>query len=279
MMRRLGATLRERIARLREPPDAALVPAHAAPPPATSLRTHEQSVVVVPLDERDVMPERVSPVELFASLAEAKAARDTRSDGSGIATGLAIGLSVVAVVGLGVMLCYVLFRKRDQEQLSGPVVPQPVPMPYPYYVPQLAAPPAPTAPSVTSPAEQVLDAIKNKHRAKQDMRTLMRSYALPNINTPRTQPVRIAEAGALPYDVGIRVVSPAGAQAIIALDPNELNGVGIPIGNVMLMAAGQRQVIRIGPRQALYAKGTTAPPTPTILSVNGANAEIDVDIR
>lgn len=239
------------------------------------LHTDERSVYVVPYDERDEQPGHVSPVELFATLAEAEAARDDHSERNGIATGLAIGLSVVAVVGLGVMLCYVLFRKRDQPQLNGSMpqmFPQPVPMPYPYPVPQLGAPGLPSS-STDDPARAILEQVKQRRSIEQDMRTLMRSYLLPNINTPGTLPIRIARAGDVPYDVSIRVVSPANAQAIIATDPNELNVIGIPIGNTLILATGERQVVRISPRQSLYAKGTL---NSTVISVNGTNSEIDV---
>jgi hypothetical protein len=59
---------------------------------------------------------------------------------------------------------------------------------------------------------------------------------------------------------------------VLAFDPVELNvrdlpfvqTVGtayseFPVGNVLPVPAGQFQIIRLRPRQALYAKGTVAP--------------------
>ena len=289
-MRRLGVALRDRIELLKSPPTTeALVPVRAASPAATSIRD-DRSVYVVPLDEPDERPRHVSPVELFASLAEAKAARDDRSDrSSGIGTGLAIGLSVVAVVGLGVMLCYVLFRKKDKE-LTGPALmpqPQPVPMPYPYPVPQLpgqALPDAAASAKAMSPVKEILDLIKHKHRsAEMGMRTFMRSYTLPYIGDPRSEAIKVAEAGTVAYEVVVRVVQPPGGFAVLAFDPNELNVSGVPfvqtlgtsysafpVGNTLIMPAGQFQVLRLAPRQSLYAKGTVAPNVATQTSSDGA---------
>ena len=135
-----------------------------AAPPAASLRHDERRVYVVPIDEPDAHSDYVDPVGVYATIDAARAARDTRSDTSGIAVGLAIGLSVVAVVGLGITLCYVLFRK--DKGLEGPVtVPQPMPMPYPYPIPQLAAPPVSATPIREPTADDVLEFFK-KHKLK-----------------------------------------------------------------------------------------------------------------
>lgn len=277
-MRRLGIALRDRMELLTSPPKEALVPVRAAPP-AASFRDG-RSVYTVPLDDYDERPRVVSPVELFASLADAKAARDRsseKSSGSGIATGLAIGLSVVAVVGLGITLCYVLFRKKDSQLTGLAQAPQPVPMPYPYPVPQLMPQPAPQAlqqvppTSIVNPAEQILDLFQKK-KSERSMRTFMRSYALPYIGDPRSEAIKVAEAGSMPYECVVRVVQPPGGFAILSFDPNELNVAGIPsvqtlgtsysaypVGNNLIMPSGQFQVLRLAPHQSLYAKGNVAP--------------------
>jgi hypothetical protein len=227
-----------------------------------------------------------APIQLFNSLAEAQAAADDRhtellaqlrsseDKRGGLGLGLAIGLSVVAVLGLGVLLCYVLFRRRDGE-LGAPTAP--VPVPYPYPVPQLghhpvpvphdpAHAPAPHTHPEIDPAAQILQHFK---RAKEDVGTYMKSFTLPFIGNPRSEPIRVATAGREPYEVVVRVVEPPGGHAVLSFEPNELNPGPIgsvstlstnfsqfPVGDVLVIPSGQFQIVRLRPGQALYAKGT-----------------------
>jgi hypothetical protein len=256
---------------------------------------------VLPYHDPDIVT--ATPVEVFSSLAEARAAtadarhreliaelRNGRSDRSerGLGLGLAIGLSVVAVAGLGILLCYVLFRKRD-NQLAAP----PIPMPYPYPVPQLGAAPqqalAPAqsaTPAATDPAAAILEHFK---RAKEDVGTYMKSFTLPFIGNIKSEPIRVATAGREPYEVVVRVVEPPGGHAVLSFEPNELNPGPIgsvstlstnfsqfPVGDVLVIPSGQFQIVRLRPGQALYAKGTVDTDgsqgvTGVIISVTGAD--------
>jgi hypothetical protein len=114
---------------------------------------------------------------------------------------------------------------------------------------------------------------KELTQGKRDMRTFMRSYTLPSLTNPRSEAIRIATAGRQPYEVIVRCVEPPGGHAVISFDANELNMVGhlpsvstlstnfsaFPIGDVLVIPAGQFQPVRLRPNQVLYAKGTVAP--------------------
>jgi hypothetical protein len=114
---------------------------------------------VLPLEGTERYEERVVPIELFSTFAEAQASRE--SHGSSFATGLAIGLSAVAVVGLGIALCYVLFKRQDT---AAPPVYVPQPMPFPYPMLGYGAPPVPQQDTKEPPvaAKDVLDYLKGK---------------------------------------------------------------------------------------------------------------------
>ena len=118
--RRLGRTLRERPAR-RE---------LAVPDPPT---------VDVPFFDAPA----VDYGQAFPPFAEATS--------NGLATGLAIGLGAVAVLGLGVVVCYLLFRRRDDGVALPPqVVYQQLP---PARAALGCCTPSPTRPRSSSPDE------------------------------------------------------------------------------------------------------------------------------
>lgn len=219
--------------------------------------------------------ESVRPVAVYDSLEDAHAAlaqineRDLLQEHrrTGFSLGLAVGLSIVAVLGVGLVLVYVLFRRRDNESQ------QPVQMP-------VSAPPQVIHVDGTGQAQLpatekivagIMKALSNQKR--NDMRTFMRSYTLPPLTDFRSEAIRIATAGKQPYEVVVRCVEPPGGHAVVAFDANELNMVGhlpsvstlsanfsaFPIGDVLVIPAGQFQPVRLRPGQVLYAKGTVAP--------------------
>lgn len=155
------------------------------------------------------------------------------------AAGLAIGLSLVAGVGLGVVLFYLLMRRR--EPLSAPHIiaidhqaEEPVRM--------LSGPPKP-AEYVAAPQE-----------------TRMRSLTLPQLGT-LSMAVRVATGGREPTDVTLRVVGPPGGFGVFSADAAALNmpGIGtLPIGDTLLLPTGDTQRIRLKPRQPLYGRGSLA---------------------
>jgi hypothetical protein len=257
---------------------------------------------VLSYNDPDIVTAR--PIEVYSSLAEARAAtaearhreliaelRSSRPTGreGGMGLGLAIGLSIVAVAGLGILLCYVLFRRKD-NQLAAPSMP--VPMPYPYPVPQLGAVPSQAlqpvadATPAASPAAEILRHFKSSSKK---VGTYMKSFTLPFIGNIKSEPVRIATAGIEPYEVVVRVVEPPGGHAVLSFEPNELNPGPLgsvstlstnfsqfPVGDVLVIPSGQFQVVRLRPRQGLFAKGTVDTDgsqgvTGVIVSVTGAD--------
>jgi hypothetical protein len=86
-----------------------------------------------------------------------------------------------------------------------------------------------------------------------------RSFSLPALSNYRSEAVRVATATDRPCRATVRVVGPIGGHAVFAYTPNELNMPGqdtIPVGDTLIMAAGDVQEVRLPPRQAIYAKGS-----------------------
>lgn len=75
------------------------------------------------LDFADIDAQEIKPVSVHDSIDEAKAAlgeQQTRfQQRSAFTSGLTLGLSIVAVLGVGLVLVYVLFRKKDQDGAVG----------------------------------------------------------------------------------------------------------------------------------------------------------------
>jgi hypothetical protein len=241
--------------------------------------------------------ESVRPVAVYDSLEEAQMAmarihdRDLLQEHreaasrSGFSVGLAVGLSVVAVLGVGLVLVYVLFRRRENESpqaYQGPVSAPP-------QVIHISGNGAGQVelPSTHAITKAITDALTGPQR---DMRTFMRSYTLPSLTNFRSEAIRIATAGKQPYEVVVRAIEPPGGHAVVSFDANELNMVGhlpsvstlstnfsaFPIGDVLVIPTGQFQPIRLRPGQVLYAKGTVAPNASTgvkgvIISVSAAD--------
>ncbi len=245
-----------------------------------------------PVDVNDIEAYHVTPVSVHETLAEAKEALKqarAREPRQAFTSGLSLGLSIVAVLGLGLVLVYILFRRKSDN-------PTQTILQAPPQIIQLrdSRPPArvidvkdePDLPEylgdedpiiqktdanpIENIATAVISALKREH---QKVRTFMQSYTLPYIGDPASQAIRVATAGDAPYEVIVRVVEPPGSHGVFAFDPVELNLSGgvpfvqtvgtayseFPVGNVMPVPAGQFQIIRLRPRQALYAKGTSAP--------------------
>ena len=237
--------------------------------------------------------EAVRPVAIYDSLEEAQRAmamiheRDLLQEHrrTGFSMGLAIGLSIVAVLGVGLVLAYVLFRRRENQSLEGNQQPLVLPPQVIHIDGNASAQPAGfSTDKLVKAVSQALSQQRN------DMRTFMRSYTLPALTNFRSEAIRIATAGKQPYEVVVRCVEPPGSHAVIAFDANELNMVGhlpavstastnfsaFPIGDVLVIPAGQFQPVRLRPGQVLYAKGTAAPNASTgvkgtIVSVTAAD--------
>lgn len=212
----------------------------------------------------------VRPLAIYESPEEARRALETLRDHdlmrdhqrTSFSIGLAVGLSIVAVLGVGLVLVYALFRRRENRE------PQPV-----SGVPQVININGGALGSGVSTESMVQAISQALSSQRQDLRTFMRSYTLPSLTNPRSEAIRVATAGKQPYEVVIRCVEPPGGHAVLSFDPNELNMVGhlpsvstasanfsaFPIGDVLVIPAGQFQPVRLRPGQVLYAKGTVAP--------------------
>lgn len=236
--------------------------------PAALVRTRKGDLVA------STQIEAVRPVAIYDSLEDAHAAltqineRDLLQEHrrTGFSLGLAVGLSIVAVLGVGLVLVYVLFRRRDNETaqpaqaVSGP--PQVI---------HIDGAGQAQLPATDKIVKGIMEALSSQKR--NDMRTFMRSYTLPPLTDFRSEAIRIATAGKQPYEVVVRCVEPPGGYAVISFDANELNMVGnlpsvstlsanfsaFPIGDVLVIPSGQFQPVRLRPGQVLYAKGTVAP--------------------
>jgi len=217
-------------------------------------------------------PERPSsqvPDGIYLTLADAERAlsrarrEDLAQSGSSsspsLATGIAIGLAAVAVLGVGVVVCYLLFRKKDDGQLSGP--PQVIGLPPQVIVRDIVR-------EVSSgPADRALDYYgrrthdyeerNERHTASNEPR--VRTMTLPDMTDRRLSAVRIASATDVAFEATVRVVAPIGAFAVLAYTASELSTDGlpsIPTGETMVLPAGESQKLHLSAHQCLYAKGS-----------------------
>lgn len=200
---------------------------------------------------------------------------------------LAIGLGIVALIGVAGVVVYLLVRRKDngEHTVLGAVDPR--------YLPQ-----QPQAPQVylinaggggasvthANPPQSdgavlsLLGRIENgigslvNHNKVPYSQSTMRTYRLPWLADADNPAVRIATAGNMSMEAVVRVVSPPGALAAFSFSANELNipqrtvGPGmstVPAGDTLVIPAGQQQQIHMNPKQVLYAKGNFSNSNPT----------------
>lgn len=214
------------------------------------------------------------------------------------------GLAILAVVGVTGVIIYLLMRRKSDGtvNLSGydprMMAPnQPPPQVYLINTGHAGGQITAMAPTLPAPAATptyddarttaALDRIeslmqRDTVRAQRvGSPTLMKTFRLPWLGDPRNeaQAIRVANALDNPYEVTVRVVGPPGSMAAIAFSPTELMnqpliaaGISqVPIGDTIIVPAGQRQTILMNPRQALYARGNMSPAGTTgavVLSVS-----------
>jgi hypothetical protein len=210
---------------------------------------------------------------------------------------VAIGLGVIALVGIAGVIVYLLVRRGDNSSGGGqlgdarylPSSPQVYLIHTGNGQPQVVrAEPVAASPSNDNHA---LDRVESKLGALLDHFTQpqrhtpssMRTYRLPWLADQDAGAIRIATAGAEPYEVTVRVVSPPGALAALSFSTNELdlpqqviapNMSAVPAGDTLVIPAGQKHVVRMNPRQALYAKGNFGPGNmngPVIVSITASD--------
>jgi hypothetical protein len=175
-------------------------------------------------------------------------------------TGLALGIGIAALLGVGILIVFAL-RRRDQPLLVG-------------YTPSSYAPPmqgagfgyapllAPPPPSMAFPQARALAPPPIEE-------TRLRTFTLP-ILAPNTQAVQIAQAGPYPAKIVARPLGPAGTFAVLG-DSAELQAATPTAfsGYLMGIPSGQSQEIQLRPHQILFAKGSAAG---VVLSVATAEA-------
>jgi hypothetical protein len=170
-------------------------------------------------------------------------------DRSSWMVGLAVGFGVVAVLGLGGVILYLLLRKKDGN-LAGPefrIVPYPMAMGQFAGAPTLEATPLPATAAPSLPVRRTAPGL------------VTRSFRLPSLTDYESGAVRIGQATDVEYEAIVRTVGPAGEWAVISFNPTELMQPGMsnfPVGDVLVLPSGQWQKMRLLPRQVLYAKGS-----------------------
>lgn len=221
------------------------------------------------------------------------------------------GLAILAVIGVTGVIVYLLMRRKADGSinLSGydPRMIPPTQQPPQVYLintgqasgqitamqPSLPAPT--TAAFDDSRMTAALDRIEglmqhaNTRAQRTGSPTLMKTFRLPWLGDPgnASQAIRVANALDNPYEVTVRVVGPPGALAALSFSPTELMnqpviaaGISqVPIGDTIIMPAGQRQTIRMNPRQGLYARGNMSPNLATGAVVLSVSANDNYDAR
>jgi hypothetical protein len=174
---------------------------------------------------------------------------------------LAIGLGVIAVVGVMGVVVYLLVRRKDDgtQTVLGSVDPR--------YLPQPAPMPAPAAPQVfvinTGNAQAPVAPIAQATPEPVAPVTALAEASLPPFHpsaTPfyqrlssmdsNTAAERLVTAGAHALEVVVHVVEPRGASAVLAFTPNALH-----TPSAIVLPSGQERRIRVDRHQTLYAKG------------------------
>jgi hypothetical protein len=206
---------------------------------------------------------------------------------------LAIGLGIIAVVGVMGVVVYLLVRRKDDGATTvlGAVDPRMLPPP-PAQQPQVylintgggearavrAEPVAGTQSYSDGATLAALGRIESGigalvgHNRQPFGTATMRTYRLPWLGDVTTPSVRVATSGNVSQEVTVRVVAPPGALAAFSFSPNELNlgqavvapGLStVPAGDTLVVPSGQQQTIHMNAKQVLYAKGNMSPTNPT----------------
>lgn len=198
---------------------------------------------------------------------------------------LAVGLGIIALIGVAGVVVYLLVRRKDngEHTVLGAVDPRYLPQPAPQVylinsgggqatVTRAEAPQSDGAMlSMLGRIENGIGSLVNHNRVPYNQST-MRTYRLPWLADADNPAIRIATAGNVSMEAVVRVVSPPGALAAFSFSANELNipqrtvGPGmstVPAGDTLVVPAGQQQEIHMNPKQVLYAKGNFSNANPT----------------
>jgi hypothetical protein len=179
---------------------------------------------------------------------------------------LALGLGIIALVGVAGVVVYLLVRRKDDgsSTVLGTVDPR--------YLPQPAPAVAPAAPQVfvintgNGSASAPVPAPTPVTHAETESVTGLGEAPLPPFHpsaTPfyqrlssidsNTPAERLVTAGAHALEVVVHVVEPRGATAVLAFTPNALH-----TPTAIILPSGQERRIRVDRHQTLYAKGRSS---------------------
>lgn len=214
---------------------------------------------------------------------------------SNIWTGVAIGVGAMTLLGLVGFVAYLMTRK-NQDHLSGPPPALPPPMlpPLPAPAPtvfvihsdssrrrgdeaglvEVMSTPTMAAVPIAANIEATVTNIESKF-TRPAGQPYMGTMRVPSLTNPKSQAIRLLQAGDMPFEAILRVVGPAGSYAAFSVDANDLNlgsplpSVSPPTGSTLIVQSGQHHPLRLGPRQAVFAKGSV---DGVIVSVNAGEA-------
>lgn len=182
-----------------------------------------------------------------------------------LAAGLAVGLASAAVLGVGVIMLYLLFRK-DQRQPLGLAPPQPLSLTLGYpQVPDQAA-------LWSSPTQQPIAVTKVSPKIFGSGPTLSTS------SVPTVSPVWVASAGSVPNRVTVRPLSPPGGFLALAYNAGTLTGTDFDMGNTFTIPVGSEQEIRLLPKQSLFARGVAPAGAGTTVTTSVLRADAPGDV-
>jgi hypothetical protein len=194
--------------------------------------------------------EKYNPLDDFADRVA------DRLDGRSTArwSGLAVGLGIVAVVGLAGVVVYLLVRKRDGK-VAGVLGEMPAWNPMTAFPPiniynQLPGTAVATV-EKDKPTKNLPETVAQADVVNHD--TTMRTVRL----TP-TQAFRVATAPSNnPWRVNVRTLGPPGSWAAFATDFARLRPGSPTADDVMVVPSGADIVIHLNPRQILYGMSNT----------------------
>jgi len=178
---------------------------------------------------------------------------------------LAVGLGIIAVVGVAGVIVYLLVRRdRDGGTTTlGSVdtryfLPAPQTAPAPAAAPQIYVINAGGG-TVTAPVTPAIAESIEPPKPVAIPSTAPMLHRLP----PATSaiPAALASTGAHAIEVNVAVLEPSGATAVLAFSPDLST-------NPVVLRAGEERRIRIDRRQTLYGKGQTGYVTVTLASTS-----------
>jgi hypothetical protein len=172
---------------------------------------------------------------------------------------LAIGLGIIAVLGMAGVVVYLLVRRKDDgtQTVLGAVDPRYLPQPAPVAAPQVfvintgngsASTPAPITRTESEPVTGLGESPLPPFYPSD--RPFHQRISSIDSNAPAE---RLVTAGAHALEVLVHVAEPRGASAVLAFTPNSLH-----TSHAIILPSGQERRIRVEPHQTLYAKGRSS---------------------